>query len=72
MSANARSQQLQVFELGSTIIAIVNVIRFQRRLKHHMVGRKALPKLLSFKLFVAITTIQHVSSENDVPMRETN
>ncbi|KAI1612320.1 organic solute transporter Ostalpha-domain-containing protein [Exophiala viscosa] len=50
---------LQVFELGSTIIAIINVIRFQRRLKHHMVGRKALPKLLSFKLFVAVTTIQH-------------
>ncbi|KIV77657.1 hypothetical protein PV11_09443 [Exophiala sideris] len=50
---------LQVLEIGSTILVIITVIRFQRRLKNHMVGRKALPKLLSFKLFVAITTIQH-------------
>ncbi len=39
----------------------MTVIRFQRRLKDHMVGRNALPKLLSFKLFILITTIQHVN-----------
>jgi len=50
---------LQAFQLASTIWAILTVIRFQRRLKDHMLGRKALPKLLSFKLFVLITTLQH-------------
>ncbi|KAK5212038.1 hypothetical protein LTR99_001860 [Exophiala xenobiotica] len=50
---------LQAFQLITTIVAVVTVIRFQRRLKDHMVGHNALPKLLSFKLFVLITTIQH-------------
>jgi hypothetical protein len=53
--------QLQAFQLIATITAILTVIRFQRRLKGYMVGRHALPKLISFKLFVFVTTIQHVS-----------
>ncbi|KAJ9643200.1 hypothetical protein H2204_002095 [Knufia peltigerae] len=50
---------IQLFTLVATVIAVVTVVRFQRRLKSHMTGRKAMPKLLCFKLFVLITTLQH-------------
>lgn len=55
--------QIQLFTLVATVIAVVTVVRFQRRLKSHMTGRKAMPKLLCFKLFVLITTLQHVRTD---------
>lgn len=56
--------QLQTFQLIATVTAVLTVIRFQRRLKDYMVGRNALPKLLAFKIFVVLTTLQHVSPEH--------
>jgi len=50
---------IQALELISTICAIVAVIRFQRRLREHMTGRRALAKLVMFKSFVLVTTLQN-------------
>ena len=41
-------------------MALVAVIRFQRRLKTHMEGKQVVSKLFTYKLFMAITTIQNV------------
>ncbi|ETI26594.1 hypothetical protein G647_03372 [Cladophialophora carrionii CBS 160.54] len=49
---------IQALELGTTIWAILAVIRFQRRLREFMNGKRAVAKLVMFKLFVVITTIQ--------------
>lgn len=44
-----------------TVTALIIVIRFQRRLRDYMQDRQALLKLIVFKLFVLITTVQNVS-----------
>ncbi|KIV91682.1 hypothetical protein PV10_06196 [Exophiala mesophila] len=49
---------IQVLELGGTIYVILAIIKFQRRFKEYMPDRKALPKLITFKLFVLVTTLQ--------------
>ena len=54
-------KQIQVLELGGTIYVILAIIKFQRRFKEYMPDRKALPKLITFKLFVLVTTLQRVS-----------
>ncbi|OCT49477.1 seven transmembrane receptor protein [Cladophialophora carrionii] len=59
--ANIWRWQIQALELGTTIWAILAVIRFQRRLREFMNGKRAVAKLVMFKLFVVITTIQRVS-----------
>lgn len=52
---------LQALQLISTICVLMVIIRFQRRLKSYMLGRKAFLKLIGFKLLVFLTTLQHVS-----------
>lgn len=43
------------------VYALVAILRFQRRLKKYMEGRRAVMKLIAFKLFVAIQVLQRVS-----------
>lgn len=54
-------EQVQVLELSGTIYVILAIIKFQRRFKDYMPGRNAMPKLIAFKLFVLVTTLQRVS-----------
>ncbi|EXJ56393.1 hypothetical protein A1O7_06736 [Cladophialophora yegresii CBS 114405] len=49
---------IQALELGTTIWTILAVVRFQRRLREFMTGKRAVVKLVMFKLFVVVTTLQ--------------
>lgn len=44
-----------------TVTALIIVVRFQRRLRDYMQDKQALLKLIVFKLFVLVTTMQNVS-----------
>lgn len=43
------------------VYALLTILRFQRRLKRYMEGRRAVLKLITFKLFVAVQVLQRVS-----------
>lgn len=43
------------------VYVLLAILRFQRRLKKYMEGRRAVMKLIVFKLFVAIQVLQRVS-----------
>jgi len=49
---------LSVLQAISMVWALLAILRFQRRLKRYMEGRRAVLKLITFKLFVAVQVLQ--------------
>lgn len=57
----ANLAQISVLQTIAMVYALLAILRFQRRLTKYMEGRRAIMKLIAFKLFVAIQVLQRVS-----------